>query len=72
MNLLRYYYGFLGAKEIVIALEKNSTLTSLNVGGNEIGPAGAKDIANTLEKNTALTSLDIRDNGIEDAGRSFS
>jgi Ran GTPase-activating protein (RanGAP) involved in mRNA processing and transport len=46
----------------------DTTLTSLNLYGNQIGDAGAKDLSNALKHNTTLTSLDLGNNLIGAAG----
>ncbi len=49
-----------------MTLEKNTTLTQLNLRDNKIDAAGAKALALTLEKNTTLTQLNLRSNKIGD------
>ncbi len=55
-----------GAASICQALEKNTTLQSLNLGSerrvrdNRIGHAGAAAVCQALEKNTTLQSLNLR------------
>jgi hypothetical protein len=44
------------------ALERNSTLTSLNLKENGIGTNGATAMAAALERNSTLTSLDLKAN----------
>lgn len=56
------YIGPEGAKAIAKALEKNTTITSINLQCNEIGYQGA--IAAALKKNTTLSSIDLSDNRI--------
>ena len=41
------------------ALGKNFTLTSLNLGYNDIGYEGAVSLAAALEKNSTLTSFNL-------------
>eukprot|EP01022_Parablepharisma_sp_SALTPOND_P016740 TRINITY_DN25286_c0_g1_i9.p3 TRINITY_DN25286_c0_g1~~TRINITY_DN25286_c0_g1_i9.p3 ORF type:complete len:100 (+),score=8.14 TRINITY_DN25286_c0_g1_i9:239-538(+) len=54
--------GGKGAKEIGLSLQKNSTLTTLNlvfIGNNNIGDEGAKEIGLGLQKNKTLTTLNL-------------
>ena len=54
---------------IAQALEKNTTLTSIDLSENsKIGDEGAKAIAKALEKNTTLTSINLEKNTITDKG----
>ena len=48
-----------GAKDLAEALEKNNTLTRLDVASNSIGAEGAKALAKALEKNTTLIELNL-------------
>ncbi|AZL16109.1 leucine-rich repeat domain-containing protein [Rickettsiales endosymbiont of Stachyamoeba lipophora] len=57
-----------GAKTIAGYLKTNTTLTSLNLGYNDIGTAGAIAIADTLNTNKTLASLDLKYNDIGAAG----
>ena len=41
------------------ALERNSTLQTLDVRGNNIGDAGCRALAEVLKRNTTLTQLDL-------------
>jgi hypothetical protein len=50
------------------ALKYNTTLTSLNLGGSQIGDDGAKDLSGALKHNTTLTSLELGFNKISAAG----
>ena len=52
------------------ALEKNSTLTTLDISHQMIGPEGAAALAGALgkEKNQTLTTLFCQDNKIREAG----
>ena len=47
-------------------LERNTTLTTLNLGGNNLGEGGGVAVADVLERNTTLTRLDLEFNGVED------
>ena len=52
------------------ALERNTTLTSLNLNGNNIGDGdGLRALAGALERNTALTRLNLLRNNIGYAGK---
>ena len=46
-----------GARELADALKVNSSLTSLNLGRNEIGDAGARELAGALKVNSSLKDL---------------
>merc|ERR1712129_466891 len=48
--------------------EKNSTLTTLQLGYNSIGDQGAERLAAALEKNGTLMTLQLDDNSIGDQG----
>eukprot|EP01022_Parablepharisma_sp_SALTPOND_P012462 TRINITY_DN1601_c0_g1_i7.p1 TRINITY_DN1601_c0_g1~~TRINITY_DN1601_c0_g1_i7.p1 ORF type:complete len:189 (+),score=3.32 TRINITY_DN1601_c0_g1_i7:195-761(+) len=64
-------FGYEGAKEFGLALQKNKTLTTLNlgiqlfkllllfIGNNNIGDEGAKELGVTLQKNKTLTTLNL-------------
>ncbi len=47
---------------------RDNSLTSLYLGGNQIGAEGAKALAAVLEGNSSLTSLDLYGNEIGDEG----
>uniref|UniRef100_A0A7S3JYH1 Uncharacterized protein n=1 Tax=Aureoumbra lagunensis TaxID=44058 RepID=A0A7S3JYH1_9STRA len=66
LNLSLNGVGAEVAKNLAIALEKNSSLLNLDLSVNEIGDEGAKNLAIALKKNTSLLEMDIRDNNIED------
>jgi len=51
------------------ALKQNSTLTTLGLRLNNLGPEGARHIAAALGSNSSLEQLDVRDNRIDDAAR---
>ena len=46
-------------------LKVNTTLTDINLGGNQLRVEGAKIIANLLETNTTLTSVSLQFNGLD-------
>ena len=50
------------------ALEKNTTLTSLELFENYIDEEGAASVAAALEKNSTLTSINLVNNKIGDEG----
>jgi hypothetical protein len=56
--------------EILLKRIRNNdlTLTSLDLGRNQIGAAGAKAVSEALKHNTTLTSLDLEANLISTAG----
>jgi len=60
--------GAAGAERLAGALEHNSALTSLDLGGNGIGDVGAERLAGALDHNNALTSLGLGCNRIGAAG----
>ncbi|KAF0555606.1 kinase-like protein [Gigaspora margarita] len=45
--------GFENLSELIMALQKNTTLTSLNLGSNELGAFGGKLLSEVLCKNTS-------------------
>ena len=58
-----------GAAAVVAAgLSGNGVLTSLNMGGNEIGPTGATAIAEALQGNAVLKTIDLRENSLGTEG----
>jgi hypothetical protein len=46
-------------------LRRNTTVTSLNLGGNGLG---GRALAEALRFNTTLASLDLRENGLGEGG----
>ncbi|KAM7433100.1 hypothetical protein ABFA07_016615 [Porites harrisoni] len=56
------------AAVLAAVLEANTTLTTLDLHGNNIGPAGAESLATALEANTTLTNLNLFGNNIGPAG----
>ena len=50
------------------ALEKNSTVTDVNLFDNNLGSAGAEALVTALQKNTTLTNLDLSRNNLGSAG----
>ena len=50
--------GDAGAAALASALEKNATLQTLNLYGNEVGAAGAASLVSSLKKNAML---DLKD-----------
>ncbi|KAL3250649.1 hypothetical protein MRX96_055433 [Rhipicephalus microplus] len=57
-----------GAVAIAAALAENTTLVSLRIASNSIGPVGARALAETLKTNSSLSVLDLRDNAIGTSG----
>jgi len=53
------------------ALKHNSTLTTLGLLGNGLGPEGARIVCETLKHNTTLTALSLADNGLGPEGARF-
>ncbi|RIB23758.1 hypothetical protein C2G38_2032463 [Gigaspora rosea] len=60
--------GFENFNELIMALRKNTMLTSLDLGSNELGPFGVKLLSEELCKNTTLTSLILKDNNLGSKG----
>ena len=52
------------------ALKANSSLTSLNLGGNFVGEDGASSLSKALKANSSLTNLNLSQNSIGDDGAS--
>ena len=46
----------------------NTSLTEINLGGNNIGDEGGKAIGEALKVNTSLTEINLGDNKIGDEG----
>jgi len=69
-NLMIQQAGILteGGRHLANALKANTTLETLDLGGNYIGPAGGTAFAETLRVNTALRRLILHGNGIEGKG----
>merc|ERR1712000_81722 len=57
-----------GAASLAAALEKNSTLTSINFRANRIVAEGAASLAAALEKNSTLKIIGLSANAIRDEG----
>ena len=53
---------------LAAVLEANTTLTNLDLQGNNIGPAGAESLATALKTNTTLTNLELSGNNLGPAG----
>ena len=51
--------GDAGGHSLCQMLEKNLTLTSLELRANSIGDAGCESLCQMLEKNTSLATLDL-------------
>ncbi|CAF1077600.1 unnamed protein product [Adineta steineri] len=52
-------------------LRLNVTLTTLNLGSNQIGAIGAKHVTDRLRDTTTLTELDLNQNQIGDVGAQY-
>ena len=63
---MRNRLGAVGGAAIAVALERNTTLTSLDLAENDLGDVGGAAVAGALERNTALTSLTLGCNGVRD------
>ena len=57
-----------GAGRLADALATNSSLTTLNLGCNEIGDKGAGRLGEVLTTNSTLTTLDLSSNQVGDEG----
>jgi hypothetical protein len=57
-----------GVRLLAAALDNNATLTSLDLGVNNIGDEGARSLAAALDNNASLTSLSLWYNNIGDEG----
>ena len=68
MDLFLNKIGATGATALSKALGVNSTITSLNIGGNNIEDEGATELAEALKVNKSITTLDLRDNNIGPEG----
>ncbi|RIB02901.1 kinase-like domain-containing protein [Gigaspora rosea] len=60
--------GFENFSELIMVLHKNTTLTSLDLGSNELGSFGGKLLSEALYKNTTLTSLILKENNLGSKG----
>ena len=65
---LRQQMGDSGVAMLAHAMATNSTVTKLDLFGNEIGESGAASLAKAVEINSTLTTLDLSANGIGDSG----
>ena len=68
LNLYMNEMGDAGISTIAEALEKNTSLTWLDVGGNNIGPKGADHVSRMLSKNRTLATLEFGYNPIGPEG----
>ena len=66
----RQALGVEGAKALATALERNISVTEVDLQGNDIGVEGAHALAAALGRNTSLTTLELSHNiiGVECAG----
>ena len=60
--------GAQGAEHLAKALEANSAVTTLHLGGNSIGNAGLKALAEVLKTDSIVTTLGLGYNEIGDEG----
>ncbi|RIB26998.1 kinase-like domain-containing protein, partial [Gigaspora rosea] len=60
--------GFENFSELIMALRKNTMLTSLDLGSNELGSFGGKLLSEALCRNTTLTSLILKENNLGSKG----
>ena len=57
-----------GGKALAEALAANTTLSTLILSDNYLGPEGAKALADALLQNSSLTELSIKGNELGDEG----
>ncbi|MDF2965794.1 MAG: hypothetical protein K0Q51_1182 [Rickettsiaceae bacterium] len=55
-------------KQLIIALKKNTSITSLYLRNNNIGSEGAKELAAVLKENYTITDVNLKNNRIEGEG----
>ncbi|XP_045204097.2 leucine-rich repeat-containing protein 74B-like isoform X2 [Mercenaria mercenaria] len=55
-------------KAIAVALVGNSTIETLDLSDNDMGPLGAKYIADAMKENTFITNLNLSDNKLTALG----
>ena len=60
--------GDAAAAVLATALETNTTMTNLNLSGNNLGPSGAESLATALKTNTVLSNLSFSGNNLGPAG----
>ncbi|RIB27000.1 hypothetical protein C2G38_113657 [Gigaspora rosea] len=65
---LSHNRGFENFSELIMALRKNTMLTSLDLSSNELGSFGGKLLSEALCKNTTLTSLILKENNLGSKG----
>ena len=58
----------IGIEFLAESLKLNTTVNSLDLRNNRIGPQGAESIARMLKTNTALTRIDLRWNELSPVG----
>lgn len=68
VELTACHIGVAGVEALAAALRVNSSLTKIDVGGNErMGDKGARALFGALRVNRTLALLDVSDNGIKSA-----
>ncbi|KAL0208434.1 hypothetical protein P9112_011021 [Eukaryota sp. TZLM1-RC] len=65
-----FKYSYCSIFALARALERNSTLTTLDLQSNNIANDGANALARALERNSTLTTLDLQSNNIANDGAS--
>ncbi|RIA99957.1 hypothetical protein C2G38_2236345 [Gigaspora rosea] len=65
---LSHNHGFKNFNELIMVLRKNTTLTSLDLGSNELGSFGGYMLSEVLCKNTTLTYLILKENNLGSKG----
>ena len=68
LNLSEKQLHHADVKLLAGVIKFNRSLTSANLGGNNIGDDGAKDLSEALKTNSTLKTLELIDNDIGSAG----
>lgn len=66
--LLGYAYGSNDLESFVVHLEHNTTITSLNLGNNDIHPRNIEAITALIRNNKTITHLNLKSNKLETYG----
>nr|XP_022312945.1 leucine-rich repeat-containing protein 74A-like isoform X1 [Crassostrea virginica] len=68
IDIKRYGLGPKGTMAVSVALVINSTVTTLNISGNNIDKTGILYIQRMMEENLTITDLDVSDNHLKTFG----